>query len=171
MGRTRDAGVLKHHTAPRKNLRERGVRAGAVLPQPERVQHLIQGPQRKIPRPGRGNPAQGITSVTLSWGRIMGQVVLHHEGAFNLYDTISDGPVFASAITEEQLYTYIRGRHGTVGIEQLGARMERAKRKGTSSAILDSLADTLSANRAGPKESKLTTEEFISKFLTFKEST
>lgn len=99
-------------------------------------------------------------------GTFMAHTLLHNNGAFNFYSTIADGPIFMAALTLEQVHTYIGREHGEVGLRELGARIKRALATGTSSHIDKSLSEFLSVNRAGPNETKLSTLEFIEKFLT-----
>jgi len=99
----------------------------------------------------------------------MPQVIIHHEGAYNLYTTIGDGAVFVSAITLKQLTEYISITYGKQGLERLPERLKRAKENGTSSLINSSLSEELCCNRAGENEAHLSNAKFIGKFLTFKQ--
>ena len=94
----------------------------------------------------------------------MALTIIHHNGAFNVYCSISDGPWFKSALTESQLREWHQGHFGSsVDIEP---RLARASEKGTSSMVAKDLRDELCVNRAGPNESKVLYDEFIARFLT-----
>lgn len=95
----------------------------------------------------------------------MAEIILHHEGAYNLYDSISDGARFVSALTLDQLESFIRTQYGEKGMETFTRRVERAHTTGTSSWG-DSLEKVICINRAGPKETRLTLDEFIAQYLT-----
>lgn len=97
----------------------------------------------------------------------MPQFIIHNNGAYNLYSTISDGACFEQAITLNQLRNYIQKHSGDSGLDGLPDRLERAHAKGTSSHEDDSLAETLCCKRAGPNESEMSVNEFIEKYLTF----
>lgn len=96
----------------------------------------------------------------------MAKIILHHQGAYNVYCTIADGPIFEWACTLHQIRLFIEKQYGEVALSQLPKRLERAHGKGTSSIWDKSLEDTIDGNRAGPGESMLTLDEFIAKFLT-----
>lgn len=96
----------------------------------------------------------------------MAGIILYKEGAYNLYDTVSDRPVFHSAITMEQLSLHLQRTGGYVAASILLRRLDRAHSKGCSCPISDDLRDCVVANRAGVDESNLPYEEFIYQFLT-----
>ena len=99
----------------------------------------------------------------------MGQIIIHHDGAFNFYSTVSDSAVLTSSLTEEQVTTLIREQYGSVGAHALANRFARAKLEGTSSMLDHSLSKQLSCNRAGPGDSRMPVHDFIHKFLTLGE--
>lgn len=96
----------------------------------------------------------------------MGQLILHHNGAYQLFTTIADGPCFVSALTIDQLTDYIREQYGASGIEALPERLARAHATGCSHSRGWTLRQCIATNRAGPNESKMSYDEFISKYLT-----
>ena len=96
----------------------------------------------------------------------MAEFVVHHQGVFNLYNSISDAPVFTSGVTETKLKRYFLRQYGESGLRTLEPRLIRAREQGTSCRLDDSLQETIAANRAGPNESRVSYEEFIAKFLT-----
>ena len=94
----------------------------------------------------------------------MSQSILYNNGAYNIYCSISDSPVFLEAATLEQLTEYIKYKYGEDGLEALPKRLERAHKNGSSS-YEETLNETILSNRAGKNEKRLTCEEFIKKFL------
>lgn len=96
----------------------------------------------------------------------MAKTIIHHNGAYNLYDTISDRAYFERAISLRQLQYFIQKEYGDSGLRELPERLERTHTKGTSAHEDDSLAETLCCNRAGPNETEMTINEFIEKYLT-----
>jgi len=97
----------------------------------------------------------------------MAQLILHKDGAYNIYTTVADGACYESALTLEQLTEVIREERGEQGLRELPARLERAHRTGCSS-MLDpgTLEECISCNRAGQDETELSVDEFVAKYLT-----
>lgn len=96
----------------------------------------------------------------------MGLLILHKDGAYNLYSTITDSPRYDSALTRKQLDAAILQEEGREGLRALPERLERAHRAGSSSRVLNTLSDVICCNRAGPREGHLSQEEFVRRFLT-----
>lgn len=87
----------------------------------------------------------------------MAHFILHHEGAYNVWSTIVDAPLYESALTLDQLKQ----------VEPTtDARLERAHKNGCSAIYGATLDECISVNRAGPQEARLSRDEFIAKFLT-----
>ncbi len=99
----------------------------------------------------------------------MSQLILHKDGAYQIYSTISDGPYYVTALTLKQLRTHIRKTYGESGIRDLPQRLERAHRTGCSSVENMSLSDVIACNRAGPEESELSLDEFVAQHMTLPE--
>lgn len=95
----------------------------------------------------------------------MGRGIIHHEGAYNLWTTVADGPCYESALTLDQLTEAIRLEFGEAGVRDLPERLRRAHVLGTS-YVGTTLDDLIACNRAGDKESKLTRDELIARYLT-----
>lgn len=95
----------------------------------------------------------------------MGQYIIHKDGAYNIFSTVIDAPYFDSALTRDELTHYVRTVHGTHGLSSLDARLGRAHATGCSAFDMD-LQDCISGNRAGPNESEVPYDEFISRYLT-----
>lgn len=93
-------------------------------------------------------------------------LILHYHGAYNLYSTIADGPVYERALTLEQLKTALVEHAGQEALAALPQRLERAHRTGCSSALGITLSECIACNRAGPSETHVPEAEFISKWLT-----
>ena len=93
----------------------------------------------------------------------MSQFIIHKDGVFNLYTTICDGAIYNGGLTGEQLYEHFRREYGESGVRALPSRLERAKEKGTSAVMYDTLEELVSEN-----SEKISAEEFIAKYLTIK---
>ena len=98
----------------------------------------------------------------------MSRIIVHKDGAYNLYSTVADGPIFDRGVTEQELRLHLLKEHGLSELENTNRRIERAKAKGTSSHIYENLSRVLSCNRAGPQESCMSEDAFVSKFLTIR---
>lgn len=96
----------------------------------------------------------------------MANLILHKDGAYNLYTTIADGACYESALTLEQLEEVIRFEQGEQGVLGLPVRLERAHRTGCSALDGQTLEECISCNRAGPNETELSVAEFVAKYLT-----
>jgi len=83
--------------------------------------------------------------------------IIHKDGAYNLFSTVSDGCHYESALTLEQLREALPG--------DIDERLARAHKTGCS-GIGHSLEDCISGNRAGQGEAELPADEFIRRFLT-----
>lgn len=93
-------------------------------------------------------------------------LLLHHNGAWNVFSTVADGPCFVSALTEAQLRQLYKEEYGDVGLQELQARMERARGpSGCSSGIGQTLHSCIEMYRANQGK-ECTDEEFIAEFLT-----
>lgn len=96
----------------------------------------------------------------------MAQLIIHHGGAYNLYSTIVDGPIFETALTLEQLTDHIRAERGAEGINELPRSLERAHKTGCSGLSGQSFQDCISRNRAGVDGARLSDDEFVNQYLT-----
>ncbi|OUX87963.1 MAG: hypothetical protein CBB95_07625 [Alteromonas sp. TMED35] len=96
----------------------------------------------------------------------MAQIICHHNGRYNLYNTMSDGFRFVSSLSREQLESLIEKEFGEKGLSELPARLELAHQNGHSTPSNESLDEFLCVNRAGENENFLTTEECIFRFLS-----
>jgi hypothetical protein len=96
----------------------------------------------------------------------MANLILHHNGAYNIYCTISEGARYVSALTLTQLHSVLidEGRDS----DEIKSRLDRAHDTGCSSINRQTLKDCISCNRAGENEAHLSEEDFISQFLTLK---
>ena len=100
----------------------------------------------------------------------MSQLILHHNGAYNLFSTNTERMCFESALTLEQLQFVIRNDLGTTGIEELPRRLALAHKSGCSGRIpgLDSLDRIIQSFREADG-SRVSKEQFIERFLTLSE--
>ncbi len=96
----------------------------------------------------------------------MPKLILHKDGSYNIYTTVSDGACYESALTLEQLEKVIRFEQGEEGVLGLPARLERAHKTGCSALDGMTLEECISCNRAGPNETELSLAEFVDKYLT-----
>lgn len=96
----------------------------------------------------------------------MPQYLIHKDGAWNIYCTISDGAWFEHAVDQAELEAWYVMEHGRIGAAELPSRIDRAIRTGTSARTGESLDDLIAGNRAGPGEKRLNTDEFVRRYLT-----
>lgn len=96
----------------------------------------------------------------------MSNLILHKDGAYNLYSTIADGAYYEHALTLDELHEAIRFEQGQAGVDQLPARLKRAHATGCSSLVRETLAGCIKCNRAGLGERCMPFDEFVSKYLT-----
>lgn len=95
----------------------------------------------------------------------MAHLILHKDGAYNIYSTIVDGPMYETALTLKQLEEAITEKYGEAGMRELPERLAKAHKTGCS-APGSTLEGCISANSAGTDEPHMATAEFIAKFLT-----
>ena len=93
----------------------------------------------------------------------MPKLILHKDGAYNLYTTVADGACYESALTLKQLRKAIELEHGQAGLQ---SRLDRAHKTGCSSMHGETLAECISCNRAAPGEAHLSFDEFVQRYLT-----
>jgi hypothetical protein len=99
----------------------------------------------------------------------MADFIIHHDGAYNVFGTIADGPHYVSALTLDQLREVLQQQHGQRGLENLSLRLERAHKTGCSGHDW-TLDDCIAANRwTGDGEGPpgcMPRDEFIARYLT-----
>lgn len=76
------------------------------------------------------------------------------------WSTIVDAPV-TSGMSLKEFRSHYQQEYGREGIRGLDERMNRVESTGTSSHHHDSAEDTISCNRAGDGETRLTMEQII----------
>jgi len=96
----------------------------------------------------------------------MSEIICHHEGVYNIYDTVFDCFIFKNGVGINLLKVYIGNEYGSSGLRGLDSRLERAHSCGHSAILGGTLEEFLCCNRAGKDKSFLTTEECISQFLS-----
>jgi hypothetical protein len=95
----------------------------------------------------------------------MPRFIIHKDGAYNFYSTVSDGVYFESALTLDQLRRLVKEETGNNGLIELALRLERAHKTGCSGRG-ETLRGCISTNRAGPSETKMPYDEFVKRYLT-----
>ena len=98
----------------------------------------------------------------------MSYPIIHHNGAFNLWSTEWDRPVFPEAKTRAELLAYIRATYGSRGLSLWKPGLARAQAKGTSLMRCSSLEALVENNRAGKDECCIRVGTLISQFLTLR---
>jgi len=88
----------------------------------------------------------------------MPEYIVKIKNHYLLWSTISDRPV-TGAMTLVELKKHYRRKYGEDGIGDLDSRLRRVEEKGTSSIDDQSVYETISLNRAGPRETRLTMVE------------
>lgn len=96
----------------------------------------------------------------------MAHIIIHYNGAYNLYSTVVDEPLYESAISEEQLRLHVKLKDGESGLAALPERIDRAKKFGSSSFLDSSLHSVVDRNRAGVSGIRMTFNAFVDKYLT-----
>lgn len=91
---------------------------------------------------------------------------MHHNNAYNFYDTNWDRFTFDMAITLPELKEWVKQEYGNRGLADLGFRLERAHTKGHSELISPDLESLLLCNRAGVNEANLSYSQCLEQFLT-----
>lgn len=98
----------------------------------------------------------------------MGRCIAYNDGLFIEWSTVVDAPV-TFGMTEAELRDHIGRRYGEEGLEVADARIERAKRLGTSWIGRDENFDELvSYNRAGPNETCLSKDQLVRIYMVEK---
>ena len=91
----------------------------------------------------------------------MGKCILHMDGKFMQWTSVTDAPV-TPLLPEELFKKYWDAEYGRSGMVDYANLMELAKTKGCSSHYPeDSVNSIIRNNRAGVKEKKLTKAEII----------
>ena len=91
--------------------------------------------------------------------------IIHKDGAYNFFSTVTDSCYFEPALTLDELKEWYESEFGRNGMRDLPRRLERAVSKGTS-ALGCSLESLISCNRCGEKEGRLSKAEFLRRYLT-----
>jgi hypothetical protein len=95
----------------------------------------------------------------------MPNYIIHKDGAYNFYTTITEGACYQEALTLEEVHDITRQQYGEEGLKELPARLERAHRTGCSGHDW-TLDDCIESNRQGSSETTMPREEFIRRYLT-----
>lgn len=100
----------------------------------------------------------------------MATLILYKDGAYNLFETIADRPLYESALTLEQLTEIIRQEFGEKGLCELPLRLERAHGTGCSCAG-GTLASCIAKYEARPYRARTGYADFVARYLTLASNT
>lgn len=81
----------------------------------------------------------------------MGNIILHKDGAWNVYTTVSDGAIFTTGVREQDVRDYYRETFGERGLWGLDREMDTARTKGSNSRMGETVADCARRNTQGVK--------------------
>jgi|SRR5271155_2194696 len=76
------------------------------------------------------------------------------------WSSIVDAPV-TYGMNRETLRRYVKEENGNEGLRTFNERLDRADRKGTSSFMEKNVKETISCNRAGKGETRLTMDQIV----------
>lgn len=93
----------------------------------------------------------------------MGRIILHHDGRYAIYSTISD-KIDVWDMSEADLREHLIEEALEEARREMEPRIARAAERG-SSEYNASLATTVLCNRAGCNETRLTVEQIIDAFF------
>lgn len=79
----------------------------------------------------------------------MAEIICHHNGKYNIYNTISEAFRFRRGLSLEQIQQVIKNDLGNQGLRALPNRLERAHAAGHSAFTGETLDELLLCNRAG----------------------
>lgn len=88
----------------------------------------------------------------------MGHVIIKIKDCYLEWSTVVDAPV-AFGMTLPALRRHIAQEYGRTGLRELPSRLARVEKVGISSTYVESLAQWLAGNHAGPAGSPLTPDE------------
>jgi len=101
----------------------------------------------------------------------LAHIILHNNGAYNIFSSILDAPIYEEALTLDELKEEIKREHGDRGMRDLPDRLKRAHKYGNSGLMGDNtLEEAICINRAGENETQMMVDEFIEKYMTLKPS-
>jgi len=96
----------------------------------------------------------------------MSVFIIHKDGVYNFYSTVTDSPQYARGLCLEEVVKIIQDEVGTIGVNALRDRLERAHKKGCSSYDDMTLVELVWDNRAGIHADNMLFDDFVAKFLT-----
>jgi hypothetical protein len=96
----------------------------------------------------------------------MSVFIIHKDGVYNFYSTVTDSPQYATGLVLDEVVKIIQDEAGTIGINALRDRLERAHKKGCSSYDDMTLEELVWDNRAGIHADNMSFDDFVAKFLT-----
>ena len=89
----------------------------------------------------------------------MSQVILYHQGAYQIYDKDLRMPIYTSAMTLVEVVKHLRDERGSTVFKDLHEEFDRAHATGSSDG-----ADLYSVIVANNK--RLSPDQFVGRFLT-----
>jgi len=92
----------------------------------------------------------------------MGRYIIKIKDRYFEWSTVVDAPI-TYGMTEDELRAYTKDEYGEEGLSRLPERLARVAQNGCSSHV-ESLADVIVYNRAGPNETRLTEEEIYARY-------
>jgi len=99
----------------------------------------------------------------------MATTILHHNGAYNIFTSISDGMYWEEALTLDQLKEWYKEENGNQGLHELVGRLERAHKTGSSNRDGETIEDCYESCKYGcngDTTNGLSYDEFILRYLT-----
>lgn len=98
------------------------------------------------------------------------EIILHNNGAFNIYSTVTECTHFKSAITEAELRAWIKEEYGNFGLRLADERIARAVENGSegfgSRSKIESCIEYNYADMSSDPPGRLSYEEFVKRYLT-----
>lgn len=91
----------------------------------------------------------------------MAAYIVHKDGVYNIYTTVSEGFYFESGLTINELFDYIRASQGQIGVDQLPERIERSIIQGSSSKMGYTFEDLAACNAE-----RLSVDDCVEKYMT-----
>lgn len=92
----------------------------------------------------------------------MAQTIIHKDGAFNIYCSVMDKPVFSHGVKAQIVYDYLLDKAS----DEISGRLSLAMDLGTDSRVCMDVDHVVNCNCAGENETNISTAEFVKRFLT-----
>lgn len=99
-------------------------------------------------------------------GRSMAELIIYHQGAYNLWDMAKPTPRFDHGLSRLQLEVLVEKEQGEIGKAFLPSRLQRAHAQGTSSNHGTPLEVCIALNRAALGGGFMPADEFMARYLS-----